>query len=72
MFIRLKQLRDANNLTQKDIAIFLKITPPQYSLYETGKRPIPIFLLSRLAKFYNTSIDFLMDLTDEQKPYPAK
>lgn len=69
MFIRLKQLRDANNLTQKDIAIFLKITPPQYSLYETGKRPIPIFLLSRLAKFYNTSIDYIVGDTDEIIPH---
>ena len=69
MFIRLKQLRDANNLTQKDIASFLKITPPQYSLYETGKRPIPIFLLSRLAKFYNTSIDYIVGDTDEIIPH---
>lgn len=69
MFIRLKQLRDANNLTQKDIANFLKITPPQYSLYETGKRPIPIFLLSRLAKFYNTSIDYIVGDTDEIIPH---
>lgn len=69
MFIRLKQLRDANNLTQKDIAIFLKITPPQYSLYETGKRPIPIFLLSKLAKFYNTSIDYIVGDTDEIIPH---
>lgn len=69
MFIRLKQLRQSHNLTQKDISKFLKITSPQYSLYETGKRQIPIFLLSKLAKFYNTSIDYIVGDTDEVVPY---
>lgn len=69
MFIRLKQLRESHNLTQNDISKFLNITSPQYSLYETGKRQIPILLLSKLAKFYNTSIDYIVGDTDEIVPY---
>ena len=69
MFIRLKQLRKERNLTQNDISKFLNITSPQYSLYETGKRPIPILLLSKLAQFYNTSIDYIVGDTDEVVPY---
>ena len=69
MFIRLKQLRKERNLTQNDISKFLNITSPQYSLYETGKRPIPILLLSKLAQFYNTSIDYIVGDTDEIVPY---
>ena len=69
MFIRLKQLRKERNLTQNDISKFLNITSPQYSLYETGKRPIPILLLSKLAQFYNTSIDYIVGDTDEIIPY---
>ena len=53
---RLKDLREDNDLSQKQISELLKITRPQYSLYETGKRDIPVDLLRILAKFYNTSI----------------
>lgn len=69
MYKRLKELRESRNLTQNDISKFLKITSPQYSLYETGKRQIPIILLSKLAKFYNTSIDYIVGDTDEIVPY---
>ena len=44
MYIKLKQLRQSRNLTQNEISKILKITPSQYSLYETGKRDIPINL----------------------------
>lgn len=67
---RLKDLREDKNMSQEDIAAILKITRPQYSLYETGKRDIPIDLLSVLAKYYNTSIDYLVGDTDEVKRYP--
>ena len=69
MYIRIKELRLNKNLTQKEVANYLNITSHQYSLYETGKRPIPIFLLSRLAKFYNTSIDYIVGDTDEIIPH---
>lgn len=67
---RLKDLREDNDLTQDTVSKILKITRPQYSLYETGKRDIPVDLLRVLAKFYNTSIDYLVGDTDIPKRYP--
>ena len=69
---RLKEIREDKDLLQKDIAEFLKIKQQQYSEYEIGKRLIPINYLSDLADFYNTSIDYLLDKTNERKPYPRK
>lgn len=67
---RLQDTREDNDLLQKQIAIILEITRQQYSLYESGKRMIPINKLIKLAEFYNTSTDYLLGLTDEIKPYP--
>lgn len=69
MYKRLRELRQNHNLTQNEISKLLEISLPQYSLYETGKRHIPINLLSKLAKFYNTSIDYIVGDTDQIKPY---
>ena len=41
-----------------------------YSQYENGQRQLPIGILIALARFYHTSTDYLLGLTDEQKPYP--
>ena len=67
---RLKEIREDRDLLQKDIAKILKITQVQYSRYETGIRLIPIDKLAKLALFYNTSVDYLISLTDERKAYP--
>lgn len=67
---RLRDLREDHDLSQEKISKILKITRPQYSLYETGKRDIPIDLLCILAKFYNTSIDYLVGDTDILERYP--
>ena len=67
---RLKDLREDNDLTQEQIAKLLNITRPQYSLYETGKRDIPVDLLRVLAKFYNTSLDYIVGETDIFERYP--
>ena len=69
---RLKDLREDRNLKQVNIAEILKITRQQYSLYELGKRDIPAEYLRVLAKFYNTSTDYILELTDEIKPYKRK
>ena len=68
-FKRLKDLREDNDLKQESVALILKITRQQYGLYETGKRTIPIDLLIELAKLYNTSIDYIVGLTNNIKPY---
>lgn len=67
---RLKDLREDHDLSQEKLAKILKITRPQYSLYETGKRDIPIDLLQILSKLYNTSIDYLVGDTDIFDRYP--
>ena len=67
---RLKEIREDRDLYQSDIAKVLNITQSQYSLYENGIRLIPIDKLAILAKYYNTSVDYLIGLTDERKPYP--
>ena len=71
MFLnRLKDIREDNDLLQKQVAAVLGITRQQYGLYETGERNLPIDKLYMLAKFYNTSADYILGLTDEIKPYP--
>lgn len=67
---RLKEIREDRDLLQKEVADFLEIKQQQYSEYEIGKRLIPINYLSKLADFYNTSIDYLVGKTDERKAYP--
>lgn len=66
---RLKELREDSDIKQLAIADLLNITRQQYSLYETGKRTIPVNYLKILANFYNTSSDYILEITDEIKPY---
>lgn len=66
---RLKELREDSDIKQLVIADLLHITRQQYSLYETGKRTIPIGYLKILANFYHTSSDYILEITDELKPY---
>lgn len=66
---RLKDLREDNELKQEDIAKILNITRQQYSLYELGKRTIPIDLLSILADLYKTSTDYILNRTNNKIPY---
>ncbi len=68
-YSRLKDLREDNDCTQKEIAELLFITQQQYSLYEKGYREIPVSMLSKLAAYYKTSVDYILGLTDNPKPY---
>lgn len=63
---RLKDLRIDNDLYQKQIADYLKITRQQYGLYEIGKRDIPIDSLCKLADFYKVSTDYLFGRTNKK------
>lgn len=67
---RLKDLREDRDLLQKDLAKILNMKQQQYSRYETDENEITVSLLKELAKFYNTSTDYILRLTDEKKPYP--
>ncbi len=66
---RLKDLREDHDLTQQEIAEFLDMKQPQYSRYERGLRDIPTDLLIRLAKYYHTSVDYILGLTNNPKAY---
>lgn len=72
MYRRLRDLREDNDLHQKDVAAYLKCTQVCYSNYENGKRDIPTDVLVRLAEYYHTSVDYLLGRTDVRKPYPPK
>lgn len=63
---RLKDLRESRNLRQQNLAEVLDITRQQYSLYETGKREIPIHHIKVLAQFYQTTVDYILEITDEK------
>ena len=68
-FKRVRDLREDNDKFQKDIANYLGISQQYYSEYENGNRTLTIEHLIKLAKFYGTSVDYLVELTDEIKPY---
>ena len=70
MNTRLRNLREDNDLTQKEISKYLNISQVAYSYYEINKRSIPLELLSKLADYYNTSVDYLLFRTDIIEPYP--
>ena len=67
--MRIKDLREDKDLTQREIAEHLHIKQNTYSQYENGQRQIPITLLISLAKFYNTSTDYILGLTNNPKAY---
>lgn len=64
---RLKDLREDNDLVQKQIADYLGIDQRVYSNYETGKREIPTRYVIMLAKLYKTSTDYILGLIDARK-----
>ena len=70
MYHRIKDLREDCDIPQKTIAQYLNCTQVCYSYYEIGRRDIPTSVLIKLAKYHNTSVDYLLGLTDEKKPYP--
>ncbi len=69
MFTRVRDLREDSDYTQKQLAQYLQIHQTTYSDYELGNLNIPIDALIKLAKLYKTSIDYIVGLTDERKPY---
>ena len=61
---RLKELREENKYTQQYVAEILNIRQNTYSQYENEKREIPIRALIVLAKLYDVSVDYILELTD--------
>lgn len=69
---RLKDLREDKDMLQKDIAKILDMSQTGYSKYEVETNDIPTEILKKLAFFYNTSVDYILEITNEKKPYPRK
>lgn len=69
MKLRIRDLREDKDLTQTAIAKMLNCSQQTYSRYESGEITIDIYNLIKLAHFYNTSVDYILGLTDNPKPY---
>ena len=72
MKLRIRDLREDKDFTQKQIAEFLMCDQSLYSKYERGERALPLEYAGQLAGFSHTSIDYLVGLTDEKEPYPRE
>ena len=64
---RIRDLREDHDLTQRQVAEFLKMPQPQYYRYESGYRDLPCELVIILAEIYNVSIDYILGLSDEMR-----
>lgn len=69
LYPHVRNLREDSDLSQADIAKMLNCTQAAYSYYEIGKRDIPTPVLIKLAKYYKTSTDYLLGLTNNKTPY---
>lgn len=69
MFVRIRNLREDNDKTQKEVAEYLFCDQSLYSKYEKGQRDVPVGIIIKLAKLYNTSTDYILGLTDIKTPY---
>ncbi|MEG0339744.1 MAG: helix-turn-helix transcriptional regulator, partial [Oscillospiraceae bacterium] len=66
---RIRDLRQDRDLTQRELAGIIGMSQTGYSKYETGENDVPTIILISLARFYETSVDFILGLTDNPKPY---
>ena len=69
MYQRLRNLREDRDLNQTAVAQVLHVSQTTYSRYESGSLDIPSASLVALAKLYGTSVDYLLNLTDDPRPY---
>jgi transcriptional regulator with XRE-family HTH domain len=72
MYERIRNMREDRDMTQAQIAEYLRIHQTTYSDYELGNLNIPVPVLDKLADLFETSIDYLVNRTDKKKPYPRK
>lgn len=69
MYPRIRDLREDKDLTQTKLAKLIGMSQTGYSKYETGENDIPTTILIKLAQLHETSVDYLLGLTDEKAPY---
>ena len=70
--LRIRDLREDNDLSQTQVAEILQVHQTTYSDYELGRLNVPVSALHTLADFYHVSVDYLLGRTDIKTPYPAK
>jgi len=68
MQLRIRDLREDADMTQRQIAEMLHCDQSQYSKYERGERELPLAFAVKLAQFYRTSVDYLIGLSDVKQP----
>ena len=69
MYPRLRDLREDKDMSQTEMGKILSMSQTGYSKYETGENDIPTSILIQLADYHNTSIDYLLNITDVKEPY---
>lgn len=69
MYQRIKDLRHDSDLSQEEFAKILGMSQTGYSKYETGENDVPTQILIKMAKHYKTSVDYILGLTNNSKPY---
>ncbi|MDE7242496.1 MAG: helix-turn-helix domain-containing protein [Oscillospiraceae bacterium] len=72
MYRRIRDLREYRDLTQKQVGEIVGVSQRTYAYYESGQRMLTPQVLCALAKVYDTSVDYLLELTDNPSPYPRK
>lgn len=70
MYKRIRDMREDHDMSQTEIAKILDMSQTGYSKYETGENDLPTLVLIKLARFYNTSIDYLLGETNDIRRYP--
>ncbi len=68
-YSRIRDLREDKDLTQREMGEILSCSQRVYSNYERGELDIPTDILIKLAKFYNTSTDYILGLTNKKDSY---
>lgn len=71
MRLRIREVREDRDYTQKYVCEKILCDQSLYSKYELGKREIPLNILIKLAELYETNLDYLVGRTDEAKPFPS-
>ena len=65
----IKEIRIDNDIKQKEVADYLNVSQNTYSQYETGVISLTADILIKLSDYYNVSIDYLLDRTNDRKRY---
>ncbi len=72
LHLKLRELREKSGMSQAEIAKLLGCSQQTYSRYESHTTEIPLEQLIRLAEYYDTSVDYLLGITEITEPYPRK